>query len=99
MNIDITGHQIDITDALKQRVEVAAERLKAQEENAIQHLHVVLESNKKAHRCDIQARTDHGTFVAKDSCDDMYTAIDRSINKIEKQMQSSRGRELSRRTR
>lgn len=95
MKIDITGQKLDITDALKKRVESSLEKIRMQDAFNIHRIHVVLESDKKNQHCDLQVFADQENYVVKSTETDMYIAIDRAIDKMEKQMKTSKSRHIS----
>lgn len=97
MQIDITGHHLNITDALRDRIHDRLARLNNHRATPISHIHVVLNVEKKRHICDLRTRLDSEEFVASSDDGDMYTAIDRAVDKMERQLQSSKGRKKSRR--
>mgnify|MGYP003305611614 CR=1 FL=1 len=49
MQLDITGHQIDLTDALQQHVRGKMRKLE-RHSNEITHMHVVLNIEKHCHQ-------------------------------------------------
>lgn len=93
MQIDITGHHMEITDGLRQRVEEIIGRLNNHTDTAIGRAHVVLEVIKQQHHCDIRLTIGGDTFIAQDNADDMYVAIDHAAGKIHRQMQDSKNRQ------
>lgn len=98
MQIEITGHHLDITDALRAHVGRRLARIN-ELRTPQQHLHAVLNVNKKRHICDLMTRMDGEEFVSRGEDEDMYAAIDRAAEKMERQLQSAKGRKTSRRVR
>jgi len=90
MQIDITGHHIDITDTLRARLHKILARLDKRADSSVRRVHVVLGVDKKVHHCDLQMNIDGAVLVAKDESDDMYTAIDRAVEKIKRQMEKGK---------
>ncbi|MGI9297544.1 MAG: ribosome hibernation-promoting factor, HPF/YfiA family [Gammaproteobacteria bacterium] len=97
MQIEITGHHLDITDALRAHVGRRLARINGLQ--APRHLHAVLNVDKKRHICDLMTRLEGEEFVARGEDDDMYAAIDRAAEKMERQLQSAKGRKTPRRGR
>ena len=92
MQINITGHHLEVTAALRQRVEEMVGKIDGHTDATISNVHVVLEVNKQQHLCSIQIEIGGDAYAAKDSSDNMYQAIDRAADKICRQMQQSKNR-------
>ena len=56
MQLDITGHQIDLTDALQKHVRGKMRKLE-RHSNEITHMHVVLNIEKHCHQAEATARS------------------------------------------
>lgn len=97
MQLDITGQHLDITDALRQHLNKRMQRLNKHRETPLGHLRVVLQVNKNTHTCDMMTRYDSEEFVVQCSESDMYAAIDRAIDKLERQLRDAKTRKISRR--
>ena len=92
MQIDITGQHIEITAALRQRVEKTLERISKRTDAVFQRAHIVLETNKRRHCCDVQLDVNGSMVIAKSESDDMYAAIDQAMEKINSQLKTAKGR-------
>ena len=97
MQIEITGHHLDITDALRAHVEKRLMRIDGRRRPALQHMHVVLNVEHKRHMCDMMTRLDGEEFVSRGDEGDMYTAIDSAAEKMERQLQDAKERKNPRR--
>lgn len=97
MQIDITGHHLDITAALRTHIDKRLGRLPRRHNPPPAHIHVVLSVVKKRHVCDLLTRIDNEEFVAQCDSSDMYVAIDRAVEKMERQLQSAKGRKQAHR--
>jgi len=85
MQIDITGHHVDITPALRNYVHAKLERL----ERHFDHLtgmHVVLTVTKLEHRAEATLQVNHGKLFADAVDSDMYAAIDALSDKLARQV-------------
>lgn len=85
MQIDITGHHVDITPALRNYVHTKLERL----ERHFDHLtgmHVVLTVTKLEHRAEATLQVNHGKLFADAVETDMYAAIDVLSDKLARQV-------------
>ena len=96
MQTDITGHHITITDALRGHVNKCLQRL-LNRQKMLHNVHVVLSVDNKHHICDIVTRMGQDEFVARGDDENMYSSIDRAVEKLERQMQSAQGRKNARR--
>ncbi|MDM5147463.1 ribosome-associated translation inhibitor RaiA [Candidatus Persebacteraceae bacterium Df01] len=98
MQIDITGHHVEITDALRQHTIKLLERLNSHRETSLQNIRVVLQVSKNVNGCGIMTRYNQEEFVVNCQESDMYAAIDRAVEKMERQLQNAKGRKLARRS-
>ncbi|MGH8476896.1 MAG: ribosome hibernation-promoting factor, HPF/YfiA family [Methylococcales bacterium] len=85
MQISVTGHHIDITDALKNYVESKFERL----ERHIDHVtdvHVILCVEKIIKKAEATVHVSGAKLFAEDHQADMYAAIDSLVDKLDRQV-------------
>jgi putative sigma-54 modulation protein len=85
MQIDITGHHVDITPALRDYVHAKLDRL----ERHFDHLtgmHVVLTVTKLEHRAEATLQVSRGKLFADAVDGDMYAAIDALGDKLARQV-------------
>lgn len=85
MQINLTGHHIDVTDALKEYVESKFERL-ARRFDHITNAHVVLSVEKLDQKAEATVQLNGGTIFADAIHEDMYAAIDAMIDKLDRQV-------------
>lgn len=97
MQIDITGHNIEVSGALRAYFEKRTRHVEKLAQPPLSHLHVVLSMVKNIYRCDIQSSSGENNFVCKSEEADMYVAIDRAADKITRQITGNKGRKLARR--
>ncbi len=95
MQIEITGHHIEITEALRARIGKRLGKINNHCRPPLQHMHVVLKVAKNQHVCDLMTRLGGEEFVVQCGGDDMYAAIDRAAEKMERQLQDAKGRKQS----
>ena len=84
MTMNITSKQMEITPAIRQHV---ADRL-AKLEKWQTHLinpHIILSKEPQGFVADATINTPNGVLVASGKHEDMYTAINELINKLERQ--------------
>ncbi len=85
MRISLTGHHVDITEALKNYVDSKFERLERHFDN-FTNVHVILSVEKLRQKAEATMHA-NGTRVFADSVhEDMYAAIDGLIDKLDRQV-------------
>jgi putative sigma-54 modulation protein len=86
MRVDITGHQIDVTQALHDYVTEKLERLQ-RHSDALQDIRVVLSVDKLVHRAEATINAINRTTLHADStAENMYAAIDLLADKLDRQV-------------
>lgn len=85
MQINLTGHHVDITDALKGYVDNKFERLERHFDH-VTNAHVVLSVEKLRQRAEATLYVNGGNLFAEAVHEDMYAAIDALIDKLDRQM-------------
>lgn len=95
MQLDITGHQIDLTDALKQHVRGKMRKLERHSDE-ITHMHVVLNIEKHSHQAEATAHVPGAELFANADAQDMYTAIDILADKIDRQLLKHKEKNVAR---
>jgi putative sigma-54 modulation protein len=97
--MEITGRHIDITEPLRN---FAAERIARLHSgaNEIMEAHVVLSvENPQRHTAEIHIKTRHDLHHGHETTADMYTAIAAAAEKVDKQLQRSKGKAESQKRR
>lgn len=85
MQINLTGHHIDITDALRSYVDSKFERLARHFDHVI-NAHVILSVEKLAQKAEATLHINGGKIFADSVDEDMYAAIDTLIDKLDRQV-------------
>ncbi len=85
MQLDITGHQIDLTDAMQHHVREKMRKLERHSDE-ITHMHVVLSIEKHIHQAEATAHIPGAELFANADADDMYMAIDMLADKLDRQL-------------
>lgn len=85
MQIDLTGHHIDITPALRTYVAEKFDRVAHHFENIID-VHVVLSVVKDTHHAEATVNVPGKVLFADTSDQDMYAAIDALVDKLDRQV-------------
>lgn len=85
MQITITGHQIQVTESLRDYVNEKFERLKRHFDR-VMDVHVVLEVEKINQKAEATVQVNGATLFAEDVHEDMYAAIDGLVDKLDRQL-------------
>jgi putative sigma-54 modulation protein len=85
MQINLTGHHVDITQALRDYVNDKLERVE-RHFDSVTHAHVVLSVEKLRHKAEAAIHV-AGNDIFADAVDaDMYAAIDALSDKLDRQI-------------
>ena len=84
MQVDITGHHVEVTEALKDYVQNKIERVKRHFDHIIS-VHVVLSVEKLRQQAEATITASGGNLVATAEDADMYAAIDAMVDKLDRQ--------------
>jgi len=85
MQLNITGHHVDVTPALRAYVTEKMQRIKRHFDSVIS-LKVILSVEKLQHEAEATLHTAGKSLVANASELDMYAAIDDLVDKLDKQV-------------
>lgn len=85
MQLNITGHQIDLTDSLQLYVREKFRKLERHSDQITQ-VHVVLNIEKLAHQAEATAHVPGAELFANADASDMYPAIDQLVDKLDRQL-------------
>lgn len=85
MQINITGHHIDITQALREFVQNKFVRLERHFDN-MTNVHVILNVEKERKNAEATINVSQGTIFADSQDEDMYAAIDALVDKLDRQL-------------
>jgi putative sigma-54 modulation protein len=85
MQVNLTGHHVEITAALKDYLNSKLTRIERHFES-ITSIHCILTVEKLRHKAEARVNVTGGTLFAEDVEDDMYAAIDGMIDKLDRQI-------------
>jgi len=85
MQLTITGHHIDVTPALRNKVETKLAKLEKHFDH-LTDIHCVLTVEKLEHRAEATVNLSGGTIFADAIESDMYAAIDALVDKLSRQV-------------
>ncbi|MDR9432298.1 MAG: ribosome-associated translation inhibitor RaiA [Spiribacter sp.] len=85
MKIDISGHHVDITDALRNYVNEKCQRLERHFDNVVD-IHVILTVEKSEQKAEATMALSGTRIFADASANEMYAAIDALVDKLDRQV-------------
>ena len=95
MQLSISGHHIDVTEALKSYVEDKLQKLERHYDH-ITNAHVVLTVEKLRQRAEATIHISGAEVFADADCEDMYAAIDKLTDKLDRQILKHKGKNQDR---
>ena len=84
MQIKITGHHVEVTDALRNYVNEKFQRLERHFEHVID-THVILSVEKLVQKAEATVHVNGANLFAEQEHSDLYAAIDGLIDKLDRQ--------------
>jgi putative sigma-54 modulation protein len=85
MQINLTGHHVDITDSMRDYVNNKMERLERHFDN-VTDVHVILSVEKLRHKAEATMHLSGNNLFADATEEDMYAAIDGLVDKLDRQV-------------
>lgn len=85
MQLSVSGHHIEVTDALHSYVTSKFERLERHYDH-MTNVHVVLSVEKLVHKAEATVHISGAEIFADADEDDLYAAIDALANKLDRQI-------------
>jgi putative sigma-54 modulation protein len=85
MQLTITGHHIDLTPALRNKVESKLAKLEKHFDN-VTVVHCILTVEKLQHKAEATVHLSGGTLHADAVEEDMYAAVDALVDKLSRQV-------------
>jgi putative sigma-54 modulation protein len=85
MQVIVTGHHLEVTEALKAHVDAKFEKLARHFDN-VTDVHVILSVEKLIKKAEATLKLNGATVFAEDHQEDMYAAIDEMVDKLERQI-------------
>ena len=85
MNINITGHHVDITPAIRDYVQSKLDRAIGHYDN-VTSTHVILSVDKLQQKAEITLHVKGKDIYADSRESDLYAAIDTLVDKLDRQM-------------
>lgn len=85
MQLNLTGHHVDLTTPMRDYVNSKMERLERHFDH-VTDIHVVLSVEKQRHKAEATMNVSGGTLFADSVQEDMYAAIDALVDKLDRQV-------------
>ena len=85
MQINVTGHHVDVTPPLRQYVIEKMERV-SRHFDAVISVNVVLTVERHNHQAEVTVHAPKRSLHANHAADDMYAAIDGLVDKIDRRV-------------
>jgi putative sigma-54 modulation protein len=85
MHLNVTGHHVDITPALRDYLKNKLDRLERHFDQ-VTNVHCILTVEKLRHKAEARVNVSGGTLFADAIESDMYAAIDGLIDKLDRQI-------------
>ena len=84
MQVNLSGHHVEITDSMRHYVNEKVAKLDRHFDKAID-IHIVLTVEKLRHKAEATLHVSGGNLHADDVQEDMYAAIDGLVDKLDRQ--------------
>lgn len=85
MNIDLTGHHVEITDSMRDYVNEKMDKITRHFDN-VTDIHVILSVEKQVQKAEATVQVKGNKIYADSSDQDMYAAIDALVDKLDRQV-------------
>ncbi|WP_190600788.1 ribosome hibernation-promoting factor, HPF/YfiA family [Candidatus Vesicomyidisocius sp. SY067_SCS001] len=85
MQLNISGHHLDITEAIKQHSLIKLNKIK-NHFNQVININIILEVKKDVQKAEAIIHVSGADLFAKAESSDMYNSIDQMVNKLDVQI-------------
>ena len=85
MQVNLTGHHVDVTDALRAYVDEKIARLERHFDH-VTNVHVILSVEKLSQKAEATVHIAGADVFADSTHEDMYAAIDSLVDKLDRQV-------------
>ena len=85
MQLNVSGHHIEVTDALRGYVESKIEKIE-RHFDLVSDVNCVLTVEKLRHKAEARVNVNGGTIYADNTEEDMYAAIDGLVDKLDRRV-------------
>ncbi len=99
MQVDITGRHIEVTEPLKKFATDRLEKLRGVADEVIEAHFILTVEKHQRHVAEVNIKTRQDFHHSEEVSTDMYTSIAAVLDKVEKQILKSKGRNMARKRR
>ncbi len=85
MQLNVSGHHVNVTDSLRGYVESKIERLE-RHFDLVSDVHCILSVEKLRHKAEAKVNVNGDTIFAETTEEDMYAAIDSLVDKLDRRV-------------
>ena len=85
MQLNVSGHHVDVTDSLRGYVESKIERLE-RHFDLFSDVHCILSVEKLRHKAEAKVNVNGDTIFAETTEEDIYAAIDGLVDKLDRRV-------------
>lgn len=85
MQLNVSGHHVDVTDSLRTYVDSKFSRLE-RHFDIVSDVHCILTVEKLRHKAEAKVNVNGGTIYADATEEDMYAAIDGLVDKLDRRV-------------
>ena len=85
MQLNVSGHHVEVTDSMRDYVESKISRLE-RHFDIVSGVHCILTVEKLRHKAEAKVNVSGGTIYAETTEEDMYAAIDGLVDKLDRQV-------------
>jgi putative sigma-54 modulation protein len=85
MQLNLTGHHVDVTPAMRDYVEEKLQKLERHFDH-VTGIHCILTVEKLRHKAEAKVSLSGGSLFADAVEDDMYAAVDSLVDKLDRQI-------------
>jgi putative sigma-54 modulation protein len=89
MKLTVTGRNIEITDGIRNHLNDKMDKTIADLGEAAD-VHVALSVEKHRHFAEVTVKTNGFTLHSQDETEDLYTSMDKALEKMEKQIRKNK---------
>jgi len=98
MQLNVSGHHVEVTDALRGYVESKIEKIE-RHFDLVSDVNCILTVEKLRHKAEATIRVNGGTIYADNTEEDMYAAIDGLVDKLDRRVRKHKEKLVDHRAR
>ena len=93
MQLNVSGHHVEVTASLKEYVETKIEKI-ARHFDLVSDVQCILTVEKLRHKAEATAKVNGGTIHCEHTEEDMYAAIDGLVDKLERRVRKYKEKQV-----